>query len=87
VSTNPYANARVQKCPCGSGRKGVRSWSVEANAWVHRCQVCRTVRPDRDPADRARRIGTEQDDRNAAARRRLEDLRDERELQRGVDPW
>lgn len=88
MSTSPYLQpARGQKCPCGSGRRGVRSWSVESSIWVHHCDVCRPVRPDRDPADRPRRIGTEQDERNAAARRRLEELRDQRALQQSGDPW
>lgn len=88
MSSNSYLQpARGQKCPCGSGLRGIRSWSVESSIWVHRCDSCRQPRADRDPADRPRRIGTEQDEKNAVARRRLEDLRDQRELLRGGDLW
>lgn len=65
-------------CPCGSGLTGKRTPLTGSAAWKITCQRCYPT----TVAKSARALvdqSTEQDRRNAQARRRLEELREERE--------
>jgi len=74
-------NSTFKPCPCGSGLIGRRTTLPNATGFGVCCDRCRMSIPL--PAKQAEKYGShsdEQDRRNALARRRIEELRDAREL-------
>lgn len=65
-------------CPCGSGLRAGRSYCVARGLWVLTCAHCRPLPAEAKP--QPPRIGVEVHVRNGDARRKLELLREEREL-------
>ena len=62
-------------CPCGSGLMGLRNLTDASYAYIS-CRKCQVTMP----AKQYRESNDEQAKRNAAARRRLEEKKDEAAL-------
>lgn len=67
-------------CDCGSGLPARRTTVPDSAGFRVGCDACKVMVQARDPASIRKFLGDEQDRRNAAARRRIEELREEREL-------